>query len=156
MRRWTREIGGGSLFHQSVRLGSDLDVKGCKSEVLTELVWRVHLHLRIPGGCIRAKGSQNRQVEEEAVNVLAGMWKPGQSHCSEDCKFQEHRDRGLPSAERTPSGVSQQQKLTNADGRERQEGQSVAKTAKDSFVDTCKNLQEAGSKPFGWNKLLFG
>ena len=32
MRRWTREIGGGSLFHQSVRLGSDLDVKGCNQK----------------------------------------------------------------------------------------------------------------------------
>lgn len=60
MRRWTREIGGGNLFHQSVMLGSDLDVKGCKSEVLTELVWRVHLSLRIPGGCIRAEGVPER------------------------------------------------------------------------------------------------
>ena len=102
MRRWTREIGGGSLFHQSVRLGSDLDVKGCQSEVLTELDWRVHLSLRIPGGCIRAERSQNGQVEEEVVNVLAGMWKPGQPHCPEDCKFQEQRHRGLPSTERTP------------------------------------------------------
>lgn len=124
MRRWTREIGGGSLLHQSVRLGSDFDVKGCKSEVLTELVCRVHLSLRIPGGCIRAKGSQNRQVEEEAVNVLAGMWKPGQSHCPEDHKFQEHRGRGLPSAERTPSGVSQQQKVTNG-GWKRKTGGTV-------------------------------
>ena len=56
MRRWTREIGGGSLFHQSVRLGSDLDVKGCKSEVLTELVWRVHLSLRIQGAALELRG----------------------------------------------------------------------------------------------------
>ena len=32
----------------------------------------------------------------------------------------------------------------------------MAKTAKDSFVGTYKNSQEAGSKHFGWNTLLFG
>lgn len=30
------------------------------------------------------------------MNVLAGMWKPGQSHCPEDHKFQEHRAEGSP------------------------------------------------------------
>ena len=43
-----------------------------------------------------------------------------------------------------------------ADGRDRQEGQSVAKTPEDFFVGTCKDLQEVGSKHCGWNRLLCG
>lgn len=58
-----RDCGG--VFHQSVRLGSDFDVKGCKSEVLTELVCRVHLSLRIPEAALELRGPRTARLRRK-------------------------------------------------------------------------------------------